>query len=395
MKQGWTTKRLSELYKVQSSKRVHKSDWQTEGVPFYRAREVVKLSNYGFVNNDLFISEELFNEFSTLNGLPQNDDIIISAVGTLGKCYLVKDHDRFYFKDASVLWFAKVSDVYSRYIIYAFESNIVQEQVFNKSMGATVGTLTISRARNIKIPIPTLEEQKRIVAKLDQCFEAIDKARANIERNLQNAKDLFQSKLNEIFSQKGEGWVEKKIGEIVDLNRGQNPPKKDFVYSPKDGYVRFYQIRDGWSDKHAVFVPDSHKLHRVNPDEILMVAYRHVGRRFRGADGAFNVALCKLTNKNREVLDDDYLFHIIPTNYVRGELLKRSERSLIPSMSVTHLNNIIIPLPPIDQQKQIVEAINQLTVHVGKLTSAYKNELELIDELKKSILQEAFEGKLT
>jgi type I restriction enzyme S subunit len=132
----------------------------------------------------------------------------------------------------------------------------------------------------------------------------------------------------------------------------------------------------------------------MKKDDIMMVAYRHVGRVFRGVEGAFNVALCKISNACRDILDDDYLFHLIPSHYVKGELLKRSERSLIPSMSIEHLRELRIPLPPLREQKQIVKLFNSLSKETQRLSRIYEQKLEVLDSLKKSILHEAFSGNL-
>ena len=102
---GWAWARLKELFNVCSSKRVLQSDWKKEGVPFYRAREIVKLSDNGFVDNELFISEEHFLSLSRDYGVPQPGDLMVSGVGTIGKIYIVKPSDHFYYKDASVLCF--------------------------------------------------------------------------------------------------------------------------------------------------------------------------------------------------------------------------------------------------------------------------------------------------
>ena len=87
---GWAWARLKELFNVCSSKRVLQSDWKKEGVPFYRAREIVKLSDNGFVDNELFISEEHFLSLSRDYGVPQPGDLMVSGVGTIGKIYIVK-----------------------------------------------------------------------------------------------------------------------------------------------------------------------------------------------------------------------------------------------------------------------------------------------------------------
>jgi type I restriction enzyme S subunit len=178
------------------------------------------------------------------------------------------------------------------------------------------------------------------------------------------------------------------------LARGHNPPKSKFSREQKPGYVRFYQIRDGGTDDYKVYVPDTPQLHKMKKDDIMMVAYRHVGRAFRGVEGAFNVALCKISNARRDLLDDDYLFHMIPSPFVKGELMKRSERSLIPSMSIEHLRELRIPLPPLLEQQKIVMLINSLSTETQRLTQLYERKLAALESLKKSLLHQAFTGAL-
>jgi type I restriction enzyme S subunit len=182
------------------------------------------------------------------------------------------------------------------------------------------------------------------------------------------------------------GWTKKKFSEIAILNRGHNPPKSQFIHKPQEGYVRFYQIRDGNNDDYEVYVPDTPQIHKVEPDDILMVAYRHIGRVFRGAKGAFNVALCKITNKDRSIIDDDYLFYIIPTEFVRGELMKQAERSLIPSMSVKHLAEITIPVPPLPEQKRIVAILDEAFEGIDRAIANTEKNLANARELFESYL---------
>ncbi|MDB4762177.1 restriction endonuclease subunit S [Akkermansiaceae bacterium] len=249
--------------------------------------------------------------------------------------------------------------------------------------------------KELDVHYPPLPEQERIVSILDKAFEGIDKAIAQTEQNLASTRELFESYLNNIFTQKGDDWVEKTIEEVAQLSRGHNPPKSQFSPTPQDGYLRFYQIRDGKSDNYAVYVPDTPKLHRVEKDDILMVAYRHIGRVFRGVEGAFNVALCKISNRDKSVILDDYLYYIIPTKFVRGVLLKASERSLIPSMSVKHFKGIKIPVPPLAGQEVMVSKINRIKAHTQNLEALYTQKLNDLKELKQSLLQQAFAGELT
>ena len=285
---------------------------------------------------------------------------------------------------------ADESQVYPRFLLYFLSTITAQDLIQDHSYPS----LNLPKIAEIKVNLPPLEEQKRIVAKLDQAFVGLAKAKENAEKNLQNARSLFESHLDSVFTQRGPGWKMEKLDVLTELARGHNPPKSKFIREQKPGYVRFYQIRDGGSDDYACYVPDTPQLHKMKKDDIMMVAYRHVGRAFRGVEGAFNVALCKISNARRDILDDDYLFHLIPSQYVKGELLKRSERSLIPSMSIEHLRELRIPLPPLREQQHIVKLINSLSKETQRLARIYEQKLEALESLKKSILHEAFSGEL-
>jgi len=190
-----------------------------------------------------------------------------------------------------------------------------------------------------------------------------------------------------------QGWEEKELGTLCNLSRGHNPPKSKFINEPRDDYVRFYQIRDGWSDDYVVYVPDTPQLHKVVSDDFLMVAYRHIGKVFRGVSGAFNVALCKISNIRKDILNNDFLFYMIPTDIIKGELMKRSERSLIPSMSVVHLKKITIPLPPLPEQKRIVAILDKAFAAIAKAKANAEQNLKNAKELFESYLHGVFENK--
>ena len=170
----WKWVKCGDILNIVSAKRVHQSDWQNKGIPFYRAREISKLSKFGTVDNDLFISEELFNSLSVY-GLPEKNDLMVSAVGTLGKTYIVKENDIFYYKDASVLCFKNYAQINAMFLKYAMDSSLMKNQIEANSRGTTVGTLTIVRTSNYIIPLPPLDEQKRIVEKIEELLPLVEK----------------------------------------------------------------------------------------------------------------------------------------------------------------------------------------------------------------------------
>ena len=163
---------MGDLFEVVSASRVHQSDWQSSGVPFYRAREIAKLSELGFIKNDLFISEELYKKFA-INGVPEENDIMVTAVGTLGKCYVVKKTDRFYYKDASVLSLKNIFDINPNYIVSLFNSQYLIKQIKGGSFKTTVDTITIEKAKKYLIALPPINEQNRIVRSINSLFQII------------------------------------------------------------------------------------------------------------------------------------------------------------------------------------------------------------------------------
>ena len=155
---------IDQLFSVGSSKRVFQKDWTSSGVPFYRAREIVKLSEQGRVDNELFITEEMYQEYAARYGVPQAGDIMVTGVGTLGICYLVQPEDKFYYKDGNTLCFHSLGRIDSRFVVECYKMPFIREQIEANAGGSTVGTYTIETACKTKIFNPPLDEQRKFVA---------------------------------------------------------------------------------------------------------------------------------------------------------------------------------------------------------------------------------------
>ena len=178
---GWEWCRLGSIMDICSSKRVLQSEWKKEGVPFYRAREIVKLSETGRVDNDLFISEEHYQNLKKDYGIPKSGDLMVSGVGTIGKVYIVCENDKFYYKDASVLCFQNTYNaLYPLYAKLLIDSSFMQKQMSDNSKGTTVDTITISTATTYLCILPPINEQKRIADKVSQLFSLLDSIAENV-----------------------------------------------------------------------------------------------------------------------------------------------------------------------------------------------------------------------
>ncbi|HFQ4945907.1 TPA: restriction endonuclease subunit S [Vibrio vulnificus] len=192
---GWEWARLGSLGLMASSSRVHKKDWQDSGVPFYRAREIVQLSKYGSVDNDLFISEALFERHAQSGFVPEPDDLMVTGVGTIGMPYVVKAGEKFYFKDASVLIFKNYHGLSAEFLYYLFKSRYWLDAIHKESMGTTVHTLTISRANETLVPVIPVEEQHRIIAKVDELMALCDQLEQQTDASLDAHQVLVETLL--------------------------------------------------------------------------------------------------------------------------------------------------------------------------------------------------------
>ena len=147
-------------------------------------------------------------------------------IGTIGNPIVIKDEPDFAIKNVALF---KVPDNQNSYFLkYYLDSGLVIEQMNRDAKGATQKFVGLGYLRAFEIPLPSLPEQQRIVAILDEAFAAIAQAKANAEQNLKNAKELFESYLQSVFENKGEGWEEKKLIEITKVINGYAFPSKDF-----------------------------------------------------------------------------------------------------------------------------------------------------------------------
>ena len=396
--------KLSDLFKIGSSKRVLKAQWQTSGVPFYRGREITKLSQNGFVENDLFISEELYSEYATKHGVPTAGDIVITAIGTIGNSYIVREEDRFYFKDASVLWLKRNSDVESKYINLWLKSSLMKEQL-DQGNGATVDTLTIKKLQGLTLKLPPLPEQKRIVAILDKAFADLEQVRAKTEQNLKNARDLFDSYLQQVFSQDREvaaksGWVTKYISDVICKTKTVDPrksPESEFLYVDVSGVSnQTLEITD--STKLAGKDAPSRARRVITEGDIIFATVRPTLRRIAVVPSHLDGEVCStgyFVFQPKSELYNRYLYYFLQSDTFMVEMEKLQKGASYPAVNDSQVKSRLISYPSIPEQKRIVETLDSLNNAVNELKATYTKKLNSIDDLKKSILQKAFSGELT
>ncbi len=189
----WKNTIFDTFFTIKSSKRILQENWTSQGVPFYRTRELVSLSKGKPLRNEIFINEKLFEKLSEKYGVPSKDDFLVSGVGTLGICYQINTNDKFYFKDGNVLWFKLKKGLYSTFFKYCFQSDYVQKQILGQTSKSTVGTYTIQNAKQTRLWYPTsIEEQYTIAKCLSSVDELISAKTEKLEQIKAHKKGLMQ-----------------------------------------------------------------------------------------------------------------------------------------------------------------------------------------------------------
>jgi len=375
MKKGWELKKLGDVVDVLDNLRkpITKRDRVEGKYPYYGATGILSyVHNYIFSERLVLIGEDGAKWAS-------GDNTSFIAEGK----FWVNNHahvirpNRKIITDEWIVYFLNFCDL-TPFIT-----------------GMTVPKLNQEKMRSIPMPLPPLPEQQRIVSILDRCFEAIDKAKTNAERNLQNAKELFESYLNDTFEKGGEDWDEYKFETICKLIGGSQPPKDDFIYEPKNDYIRFVQVRDYRTDKFKTYIPKEKAKRFCTADDIMIGRYGPpIFGIFRGIEGAYNVALMK-ANVDEKICIKEYFYWYLNNNNLRRFVEKSSKRAAgQDGVRKELLDEYPVLLPKLNTQKIIIEELNFLKSQTQKLQAVYKQKINDLEELKKSVLQKAFSGEL-
>ena len=401
---GWRKVTLGEIYDIGSSKRVLQKQWKESGVPFYRAREIVKLARHGFVDNDLFISEDHFAELEKAKGVPKPGDLMVSAVGTLGACYAVQPGDRFYFKDASVLSFRPIVPVEPRFMQYAFLSDDLLDKV-KSGEGATVGTFTIARAKATEFLLPPLDEQKRIVAVLDQAFAALDRARAHAEANLADAEVLRGRGADRLLARYAGSAPQRHLGELAEFRNGLNFSRHSSGETVKVAGVGDFKsnfwlhvddlkstaIEGRLSDRDSLRAGDILTV-RSNGNKDLIGRVMLVGDTDEAISFSGFVIRIRLL---AEGIKPKFLCHYMKSRGAVAHLLAGGGGANISNLNQGILSSLPIVVPPLEDQQDFVDSMNQLNMSINKLVEVATSKVAAIASLRQSLLQKAFSGQLT
>jgi type I restriction enzyme S subunit len=379
MKQGWEIKKLGEIVDIINGKN------QSQVIS-----EDGKYPIYGSGGNIMGYASDYICEKGTT---------IIGRKGNISNPIFI--NERFWNVDTAFGIYPK-SQSDPKFIHYLCQTIDFK----SRNKGTTIPSLVKSDLQTIEIPFPkSLPEQQRIVSILDEAFAAIAKAKANAEQNLRNAKELFESYLQGVFENKGEGWEEKKLGEVCSLiTKGSSPKWQGIRYVDKAGilFVTSENVGEGeliLDNRKYVeekFNQKDKKSILQKGDVLTNIVGASIGRTaIYTIDDIANInqAVCILRCR-KEVISNIYLMNLLNSPFLKVILHSNEVNTARANLSLGFFNNLSIPLPSIEVQQTIVQKLDALSAETKRLEAIYQQKIDDLEEMKKSILQKAFSGEL-
>ena len=383
---GWEIKKLGEVAKVMYGY-TEKSYIEEIGPKFLR---ITDIQNDG-VNWDTvpycYINDSDFEKYKLING-----DIVFARTGaTTGKSYLVINPPKSVFASYLVKLNIINIDLLPEFLFLYFQTKAYWDTINAGISGSAQGGFNATKLSELQIPFPPKEEQQRIVAKLDEAFEAIEKTKANAEQNLKNTKELFDSYLHSIFENKGKDWEIKKINEICTLINGRAYNKQELLSEGKYRVLRVgnFFTNNNWFYSNLELSEEKY----CDEGDLLYAWSASFGPRvWEGEKVIYHYHIWKVI-PNLNLISKEFLYILLEWD---KESIKKAQGTGTTMMHVSKgsMEARLIPLPPIAEQQSIVQKLDALSSETKKLEAIYRKKLEDLEELKKSILQKAFCGQL-
>ncbi len=403
MKEGWRIRKLKDIGRVQTGTTPptkHKNNYG-DFIPFVKPAHFK--TNGEIDSGDSMLSEEGLKKGRLFCA---NSVLMVCIGATIGKVGFTEEAVS---SNQQINGISPNRDVNYKYVYYVMVSELFQNKIREegRSAQATLPIINKSKWENLEIPIPPLQEQQQIVAILDEAFEAIDQAIANIEKNIENAQELFQSKLNEIFSQRGEGWEEIPIEKVSKVVNGYSFKSKDFSPENKIKSIKITNVgimefvEDPSNNLPFSFLEEYSKV-KINEGDLVLALTRTIikgGLKVAKVPNSYNGSLLNqrvaAIVPNTKMIDSNYLYYYFSSDIVYNYVLDHVNTLMQPNLSINDLKNMPVPITSIENQRAISSQIEHLSEQISSYNDQLNIKLNNLEELKKSILQKAFAGELT
>ncbi len=422
--------RLEELCNITSSKRIYREEYVNYGIPFYRGKEIIERENGQSVSNELFITEEKYNDILNKYGVPTKGDILITAVGTIGISYLVGD-ETFYFKDGNLIWLKEFNNkINNEFLSIYLKTQKFKNDIEQISIGSTQKAITIVELKRLKIDVPPIEIQNKIV----KIYNSIDQ---KIELNNQMNENL-QKLLNTVFTKwfceydypdengqpyktSGGIMVESELGEIpenckvgvfqdiIDFSNGYGFKSNDLLDNEeKETYKVFKQgninLSGGINEektKSWFYKEKSKGLERfiLKKGDILMCMtdIKNSTYPLLGHTALMNVDDKYIVNQRvglirckKEITDYPYVYTMSNLEYFLKEIRSRANSGVQVNLSTKGICETKIVIP----DKMILDKFNEFAVPLYETMFKKQKENATLEQLRDTLLPKLMNGAI-
>jgi type I restriction enzyme S subunit len=391
MKEGWTYKKLGEVAKFSRGLTYSKHDEVDTSDNI-----VLRSNNIDLLSGKLDFSEMKYlkRDFSIPDDKRLKKGCIFICMSNGSKTHLGKvayvDKDYNYAFGGFMGQIIPDDSVDGRFLHYALCSPIYKQYIKSLSAGANINNLKYKDLELFEINIAPLSEQKRIVERLDAAFAHIDELKANAEKQLTEARALFQKCLTKAMEPK-DGWEEKKLGKICSFSQGVQVPLNNQSMEELEGYTRFLRIIDyTQGNEPPRFVPINDAKYWMNHDDIAIVRYgASTGFICTGLEGTLANNLFRL-NIKCDVLPH-FLIYVLKSEIFQSVIKVQMNGAAMPAISFGLIDGINIPIPPLAEQQRIVARLDSLSENVRKYEEVQRKVISECDALKQALLRKVFE----
>ena len=406
--------KVGELCEISSSKRIFAKEYQESGIPFFRGKEVTEKYNGKLnVTTELFISEEKYLELVSKFGVPQQGDMLLTSVGTLGSTYIVKGSDKFYFKDGNLTWFKNFKGLNSQYFQYWLESPEGKGQLRKSEIGSSQSAYTIANLKEMQISLPSIDDQLHAVSYIEKYDNLIE----NNNRRIAILEDVAQSLYREWFvnfrypnhqddldadgkpklvdtpfGQIPEGWEVKRLDEVADINpqsiTQRNAPEKI-------GYIDFSSVGTGVIDevKPMLFNEAPSRARRVVVDgDIIWATVRPNRKQYSFIckplpNTIVSTGFAVIRSKS---LPESYLYSFTTTDSFTGYLINHATGSAYPAVNSDIFQKAGILVPP----KNLVEKFDEFCSRAISLSEVLKKKNANLKQQRDMLLPKLISGQI-
>jgi type I restriction enzyme S subunit len=397
MKKGWKTEPLGELCDIRNGSTPSKGNaafWDGGTIPWFTIDDM-REQGREISSTRQRITKSALSETS-VKLLPE-DSVLLCCTASVGEFAITRipltTNQQF---NGLVV---KNRNQLDPNFLFHYASTL-KDELLGLSGKTTIDFIPISRLRDVAVPVPPLAEQQRIVGLLDEAFEGLATAKANAEKNLQNARALFESHLQSVFTQRGPGWVEKRLGDLSRINYGYTESASFDKVGPH--FLRITDIQDNGVDWDTVpYCPidasDLSKYKLADGDIVFARTGATTGKSYlvsNPPESVFASYLIRVQLSDKELLPQ-FVNLFFQTHSYWDTIRAGVSGSAQGGFNATKLGALVIPFPKSSkEQMSVVAKLDKLTVETQRLARLYERKHAALDALKKSLLHQAFSGAL-